>query len=124
MSLAELIQGKRDINNKRTATAILAKVARVPANLGDIDPEIARIATIAIASNSEEVIDPRPFLCTAPKVGGRICGSNMYRVGVSGFISCADPACQVPFIPELPILLQRCIKGNSTQPGGSSSSGD
>lgn len=40
---------------------------------------------------------PTPTVCTAKKVGGRICGAPL-KTGVNGFLSCSDMACQVPAI--------------------------
>ena len=45
-----------------------------------------------------------PTHCQAKKVGGRVCGSPL-REGINGFLSCADPVCQVPAVPRRP---RRC----------------
>ena len=37
--------------------------------------------------------------CQAKKVGGRICGAPL-KEGNNRFLSCSDPACQVPAIPH------------------------
>lgn len=37
--------------------------------------------------------------CQARKVGARVCGAPL-KAGVNGWLSCSDPACQVPAIPH------------------------
>lgn len=40
-----------------------------------------------------------PTSCQALKLNGRVCGGQL-REGLNGFLSCADPACQVPAVPH------------------------
>ena len=49
MTLAMLIQGKRNIDHTRLANANLAKVAKVPVNSAHIESKLAGLATLAIA---------------------------------------------------------------------------
>ncbi|MEI6209358.1 MAG: hypothetical protein WCP20_21470 [Desulfuromonadales bacterium] len=50
MNLAELIRGKRNTDKMRPATAIPARVAILPTVQSELVPQIATIATIAIAT--------------------------------------------------------------------------
>ena len=49
MTLAMLIQGKRNTDDTRLANANLAKVATIPVNPADVVPKLAGLAILALA---------------------------------------------------------------------------